>query len=310
MVNIMVTGATGAYGTAVLEALINQGVRKDSLYAMVRDIANTAHLKVLGVNIMYGDYDDFNSLLGAFAGIDKLLFISSTKTTNRGGQHKQVVKAAKRAGVKHIVYTSQLHKTDRSDSPIKFIVNSHLDTENAIKHSGMRYTILRNGLYLDLLPSFLGSKVIAEGIYLPAGNGRIAFALRREMAEATATILATDGHRNKTYDLCGNGISFPEIALLLSQVTGHELTYRSAVNEKYIDVTAATGIPRKTVLMMAGFCVAADQGELDGESVQLELLLGRIPTDVPTFLQEYYNGEFPIDGVPLPGDGNRKTGTT
>jgi NAD(P)H dehydrogenase (quinone) len=297
----MVTGSTGAFGTAVLEALISKGVRKDSLYAMARDIANVAHLKALGVNIVYGDYDDFDSLLGAFAGIDKLLFVSSTKSNNRSGQHRQVVKAAKRANVKYIVYTSQLHRTDRADSPIKFVVNSHLDTENAIKRSGMRYTILRNGLYLDLLPSFLGSKVIPEGIFLPAGIGRIAFALRSEMAEAAAAILAADGHRNKTYDLCGNGINFSEIALLLSQLTGHDIPYRSAVSERYIDLTVAKGLPRKVVLMMAGFCIAADQGELDGENSLLELLLGRIPTDVPTFLQEYYSGDTLT--------GNEKTGT-
>lgn len=295
----MVTGATGAFGMAVLEALISAGIRKDSLYAMARDMANTAPLKALGVNIVYGDYEDFNSMLGAFAGIDKLLFVSGSKSANRSGQQRQVVKAAKRARVKHIVYTSQMHKTDRSDSPIKFVVNSHLDTENAIKRSGMRYTILRNGLYLDLLPSFLGNKVVTEGIFLPAGNGRIAFALRAEMAEAAANILASDGHRNKTYDLCGNGINFSEIALLLTQVSGHDIAYRSAVSDRYIDVTAAMGIPRKTVLMMAGFCLAADQGELDGESSQLELLLGRIPTDVPTFLQGYYSDRIQLHNHPV-----------
>lgn len=307
MVNILVTGATGAFGTAVLETLIRNGIRRDSLYAMARDMQNVAHLKALGVNIVYGDYDDFNSLLGAFAGIDKLLFASSTKSRDRGGQHKQVVKAAKRARVKHIVYTSQLHKTDRSDSPIKQVVNSHLETENAIKRSGMRYTILRNGLYLDLLPLFLGSSVASEGIFLPAGNGKIAFALRREMAEAAAAILGAEGHRNKTYDLCGNGINFSEVALLLSQLSGREVPYRSAIAERYIDVTVAMGVPRKTVLMMAGFCLAAEQGELDGESSQLELLLDRIPTDVPAFLQEHYNNII-MDAAPLPDNGNTTEG--
>lgn len=291
MVNILITGATGAFGAAVLEALIVNGIRRDSLYAMARDMQNVAHLKTLGVNIVYGDYDDFNSLLGAFAGIDKLLFVSSTKSIDRGEQHKQVVKAAKRAGIKHIVYTSQLHKTDRSDSPIKLVVNSHLDTENAIKRSGMLYTILRNGLYLDLLPSFLGSKVGSEGIFLPAGNGRIAFALRQEMAEAAAAILGAEDHRNKTYNLCGNGINFSEIALLLSQFNGREIPYINTTTKSYIDVTTAMGVPRKAVLMIAAFCLAAEQGELDGESSQFKLLLGRVPTNVTTFLQEHYDGE-------------------
>ena len=158
---------------------------------------------------------DYNSMLQAFAGIDRLLFVSSGEMRNRGGQQRQVVKAAKKAGVKYILYTSQLHKTDRASSPIKFVVSSQLDTENAMKRSGMRYTILRNGLYMEMLPLFLGANVTEDGIYMPAGEGKIAFALRTEMAEAAANILFSDRHMNKTYDVCASGVSFTEIAAIL-----------------------------------------------------------------------------------------------
>ena len=127
--------------------------------------------------------------LNAFSGIDKLLFISSGDIRNRSKLHLQVVKAAKKSNVKHIFYTSQEHKTDDKTSSIYFIMKSHLATENAIMRSGMDYTILRNGVYLDMLPLFLGNKVIENGIYLPAGNGKIAFALRNEMSEVAANIL-------------------------------------------------------------------------------------------------------------------------
>ncbi|MGV3458975.1 MAG: hypothetical protein ACO1N9_00830 [Flavobacterium sp.] len=110
--------------------------------------------------------------------------------------------------MKHIVYTSRLQKTDRADSAIKFIINSHLDTENAIKRSGMRYTILRNALYMDLLPAFLCESFYEDGIFLPAGEGKIVFALSSEMAEAAAAVLISDSHKNRTCDLSGNGVSF------------------------------------------------------------------------------------------------------
>ena len=158
MEKIVITGSTGNYGKAVIEALIKNGVNTNFIYAMVRDEAKAADLKSLGINLVFGDYDDYNSMINLFSGIDKLLFVSSDEMKNRSKQHKQVVKAAKYARVKHILYTSQIHKTDNPSSPMKFVMKSHLATEIAIMKSGMNYTILRNGLYLDMLPLFLGKK--------------------------------------------------------------------------------------------------------------------------------------------------------
>lgn len=290
MENILITGASGSYGKAVIENLVKLGVKTQLLYAMARDITTIAYLEKLGVNVVYGDYDDYESMLRAFLDIDKLLFVSGTKATNRAAQHKQVVKAAKRAGVKHIVYTSQLHKTDRADAPIKSIINSHLETENAIRKSGMRYTILRNGLYMDFLPAFLGKDVLQKGIFLPAGEGRAAFTLRSDLAEATANILVSNSHKDKIYNLSGDGVTFREIAILLSEISRQHVTYTPANYDRYIDVTAAGDVPRKTVLMLAGFAAAIAQGELDGESSQLEALLVRSPKNVTEFLAEKFGG--------------------
>ena len=181
MEKILITGATGNYGYTVIEELLKNGVDKKSIYAMARDEVKAKLLTPFGVNIVFGNYNDYNSMINAFAGIDKLLFVSSGELGNRSEQHRQVVKAAKNAKVKHILYTSQIHKTDNPSSPMKFVMKSHLATEIAIMKSGMNYTILRNGLYLDMLPLFLGDKVIENGIFLPAGNGGIAFTLRSEM---------------------------------------------------------------------------------------------------------------------------------
>jgi len=102
MDKILVTGATGHYGRAVLKSLLNKGLESKNIYAMVRDQAKAAELESLGITIVVGDYDDYDSLIKAFSGIDKLLFVSGSEMKNRITQHKQVVKAAKNAGVKHI----------------------------------------------------------------------------------------------------------------------------------------------------------------------------------------------------------------
>lgn len=180
----------------------------------------------MNVNIVFGDYNHYSSMLNAFAGIDKLHFVSSDELENRSEQHIQVVNAAVESGIKDILYTSQEHK-EVNLSLIEFILSSHLATENAIKGSGMNYTILRNGLYMDILPSFLGENIFKYGIYLPAGNGKMGFALRSEMAETAAKILISKKHKNKTYNLSGDSYSFSEIAEYISQITGRNITYLS-----------------------------------------------------------------------------------
>jgi NAD(P)H dehydrogenase (quinone) len=288
MEKILITGATGNYGYAVIEALVSKGVDKTTIYAMARDKVKADLLKTLGVNIVLGDYNDYQSMIEAFSGIHKLLFVSSGEMKNRGTQHKQVVKAAKKSGVKHILYTSQIHNTDDPKSPMKFVMKSHLVTEIAIMKSGIDYTILRNGLYLDMLLLFLGTNVLENGIFLPAGNGKIAFTLRSEMAEVAANIITAEGHKNKIYDVAGKGVSFLEIASMIHHFTNKNITYVSPDIDTYIKSTMASGIPKEYAKMLGGFALAAQQGELGGINSKMEMLLERKPTSTEEFLEKMY----------------------
>jgi NAD(P)H dehydrogenase (quinone) len=285
----MVTGANGHYGKGVLKSLLQNGLEITNIYAMVRDITKASELQALGIQVVFGDYEDYDSLLKAFSGIDKLLFVSGSDVRNRTQQHKQVVKAAKNAGVKHILYTSQQHKSDHRDSPIYFMIKSHLATETAIMNSGMNFTILRNALYMDMLPDFLGDNVVEDGIFLPAGQGKIAFTLRSEMAETAAMILRTHGHTNKVYDISGSSTSFTEIAQKISEIKGHNITYLSPDPKVYINAAVTKGVPRMLIKMLSGFAQAALIGELDIESPHMEIILGRKPSPVTDFLQQIYS---------------------
>lgn len=289
MDKILVTGATGNYGRAVIKALLKNGLDKKYIYAMARNQSKVSELNTLGTNVVFGDYEDYDSLVNAFSGIDKLLFVSGNEVKKRTIQHKQVVKAAKNAGVKHIFYTSQQHKSDDRDSPIYFIIKSHLATETAIMSSGMDYTILRNALYMDMLPEFLGKKVLEDGIFLPAGQGRIAFTLRSEMAETAAVILRSQGHKNKIYEISGSSISFTEIAQKISEIKGQNITYLSPDSKVFINAAIKKGAPRMLIKMLSGFAQAAQVGELDSRSSQMEKLLGRKPSQVNDFLQQIYS---------------------
>jgi NAD(P)H dehydrogenase (quinone) len=215
--------------------------------------------------------------------------VSGSDVVKRDQQHKNVVKAAKEAGVKHILYTSFERKNETETSPIGFIANAHIATEKQIKASGMAYTIFRNNLYLDILPMFFGEKVLETGVFLPAGETKSAFALRQDMAEATANVIIGNGHENKVYAFSNTeNVSVAEVVKSLSEVVGKEINYVSTPIEIYVETLSKAGVPEEYIGMFAGFSEAIKQGEFTVTKTDLENLLGREPTSAKEFLKQVY----------------------
>lgn len=286
---ILVTGATGNFGRLTIDFLLKKGIAANTISALVRDEAKASDLKQKGINLKIGDYDNYDSLLAAFQGIDKLLLVSGTDLVNRGKQQLNAVKAAKEAGIKHILYTSFERKNETESSPIAFLAQSHIDTDNAVKASGINYTIFRNNLYLDVLPMFLGEKVLEQGIFFPAGEGQAAYVSRNDLAEAAANVLISDGHENKKYAMNNvTNYSMKNIADTLSEITNSTVSYTSPSPEVYSDVLKNAGVPGEYIGMFVGFAEAIKQGEFQAESSDLEKLLGRKPTTLADFLKEVY----------------------
>jgi len=286
---ILVTGATGNLGNATIDSLLEKGYSSTNIVALVRDAEKATELKNKRITIRIGDYNNYESLVTAFAGVEKLLLISGTDVVNRATQHGQVVKAAKEAGVKHIFYTSFERNNDTETSPIAFLGKSHIETEKLIKASGLKYTIFRNNLYLDALPMFFGEQVLTTGIFLPAGDTKSAFALRKDMADAIANVLTGKGHENKEYSLSNSeNTSIQEIAQDLTEIIGKEINYVSPPQDVYVDALTKAGVPTEYIGMFAGFAEAIKQGEFAAETKDLENLLGRKPTTAKQYLAKVY----------------------
>lgn len=288
---ILITGATGPFGRTTIEHLIQKGVTPAEIAVLVRDETKAEDFKAKGIQVIKGDYHDFDSLLKAFQGVDKVLFVSSSEIQDRSKQHENVVKAAGKAGVKHVYYTSFERKNESDNSPIAMIAESHIHTENLLKESGIQYTILKNGTYLDMLPMFIGDKVLETGvIYIPSGKGKTAAALRSELAEATASVITSTGHENKSYNFSNSeAFTYSEVAEIISQTTGKKVNHISPTVEDFITTLSKEGVPEMYIHMTAGFARAQEQGEFDKTDTVLEKLLGRKPTTVREFIHQLYS---------------------
>lgn len=288
---ILVTGATGQFGKSTIDFLLKNGISSTNIIALVRSEQKAADLKNKGVVLRTGDYDNYTSLVNAFKGVEKLLFVSGSDITKRSAQHQNVVLAAKEAGVKHVIYTSFLGTDETENSPLWIVAESHLRTEAWIKESGLDYTILKNTLYMDLLPAFLGENVLKSGvIYLPAGNGKVGAVLRSEMTEATANILTSNNHVGKTYQFTSNeAFSYQEVAQQLAEITGKTINYISPTPEEYAQTLTEHGVPTEYIGLFSGFAVAQANGELETIGSDLEHILGRKATSIRTFLNQVYS---------------------
>ncbi|MBF03011.1 MAG: NAD(P)-dependent oxidoreductase [Flavobacterium sp.] len=287
---ILITGATGNFGSATLNFLVEKGIQPNKIKALVRNEASATALLERGIGIAIGSYDDYTSLTKAFRGVDQLLLVSGNDIENRLQQHVNVINAAKEVGVKHIVYTSFQRKNETPSSPLWMVAHSHLETEKALKESGLTYTILKNNLYMDFLPGFIGEHVLEnKTIYVPAENGTISAVLRSEMAEAVAIILTTKGHENKEYDFTNTeALSYSEIAKIISETSGKSIAYVSPSAAEYQTTLKGFGLPDEAVGVFTSFAVGQAEGELEKVSTDLENILQRKPVSVRSFLEKTY----------------------
>lgn len=286
---LMITGATGQLGSAVLDHLL-RSLPASSLAALTRTPEKLSRFSDRGVAVRQGDYKDPASLRAAFAGVERLFFVSSSDVAGRIEQHQNVVAAAAAAGVKHVVYTSFQRTNDTASSPIHFISESHLAAETALKVSGMAWTFLKNGLYADGLPMFIGEKVLEYGIALPAGNGKTAFTVRADMALASANLLLQSGHEGKSYEFgAPAAYSYAEVAAMISRISGRSVAYRPLSVEEFRSMMTAAGVPAMYIGIIAGFSQAIEQGEFASTNSDLERFLGRPATALEDFLKSIYS---------------------
>ncbi len=267
---LMVTGATGQLGSLIVEALLRT-IPAERLAVGVRDPRKASGLQERGVDVRYANFNEPESLAAAYAGIDRLLLISSSELENRVEQHTAAVQAARAAGVGFVAYTSAPNARDSKF----FIARDHRETEEAILRSGIPYSFLRNNWYLENELSTIQAALNGAPWVTSAGSGRVGWASRRDFAEAAARVLSGDGHDNTVYELSGKPRTQEELAAIVSEVGGREIPVRQVDDETYAKIMLDAGVPEAVVPFLAGVQSGIREGYLDVESDDFEKVLGR-----------------------------------
>jgi uncharacterized protein YbjT (DUF2867 family) len=216
---ILVTGASGSNGREVLSGLSRKGA---AIRAMVRRPPDPGQQKLPGVEIVTADFDDATTIRNALQGVDRA-FLVTNSSERVEEQQLRFVDAARAAGVRHLVYLSQLHAN--RDSPVRFL-RYHAVVEDAIRSSGVAFTHLRPNLYMQ---SFLGfrSSIVSDGrFFAPISDARVSVVDVRDIASVAVAALTENGHEGKVYDITGpEALTHAEIASQLSQLLDKQITF-------------------------------------------------------------------------------------
>ncbi|KXH83517.1 SDR family oxidoreductase [Chryseobacterium kwangjuense] len=284
---ILITGATGNLGSSVVAQLLKISTT-DKFIVTSSNANGVKKLIDQGLNARLANFTDISSLNQAFKDVEKILLIS-TMDQNRFEQHKNVVDTAKAQGIKHIVYTSLAIKNIQT-SGVKDLMISHFQTEEYIKESGLTYTILRNTMYADALTQMLGENALNQDINLPGGDGKVPYALRREMGEGTANLLLQDGHENKTYNITGSAsFGYQDIAKVISGITGNTINYNDIPEDDFKGFLKQIGFPDFAIYLHSGTIYDIKTHQYEIETKTLEELLSRPTASIETFVKELFN---------------------
>ena len=278
---IAVTGATGQLGQLVINELLATHNAQD-LVAIVRNPAKAQALVQKGVQVREADYGNSAALAQALQGVEKLLLISSSEVGQRAPQHRNIINAAKSAGVQLIAYTSLLH----ADTSPLGLRAEHIETENDLAQSGIPFVLLRNGWYSE---NYLASvpAALEHGAFIgSAGDGKIASASRQDYAAAAAKVLSLDNQAGKVYELAGDEAwTLTELAEKLSALTGKSVVYQNLSEADFAAALQNAGLPEGFARLLADSDVGASKGGLYDDSHQLSRLIGRPTTSIDDSLK-------------------------
>lgn len=267
MTTYAVTGVTGKFGRIAIERLAELVPQAD-IIALARNIEKVQAIVPVGIEVRPGDYDQVEQLAESLTGVDRLLFVSSQPggKVAREDQHKNMLEAAKRAGVTYIAYTSFPH-ADTATTPL---ASDHQKTEMLIKQGGFQYSFLRNNWYFENELSLLKNANEGKSFVHAGGDGRVGWALESEYAQAAANVLV-DTNAKKIYEFAGVSRTYADLA----QAVDGQFDLVSLDLESYKKELVAAGLPEGTVGIITMIQALIRDNQLNEETNDLVDVLKR-----------------------------------
>ena len=282
---LLVTGANGQLGRAVVEELLRLGATH--IVAATRTPEKLGHLSEQGVEVRAADFDHPATLRDAFAGVDRLALISTDALAVPGqrlAQHRAAIAAAVESGVKHVVYTSAPAPHPTAEGSLD---NDHFWTEAALFASPLNWTILRNQLYMELILMGAGQATKSGKIFSATGGKGRAYVSRADCARAVAGALV-GAQGSEILDVTGPAaVTQDELAALLGEVTGQPVAHVEVPPPGLTEGLSHAGLPPYLVKVLVNFDVAASQGYHSLVTPTVERLTGTAPQGLREFLHKH-----------------------
>jgi NAD(P)H dehydrogenase (quinone) len=241
--SIVVSGASGDLGKRIT-ALLLQHFPASRLILLTRNPASLADLARHGAQVRKADFEDSAGLKQAMKGGEVLMLISTLSIGRRALQHANAIKAAAAVGIGHIVYTSSCGIQPQTPS---ISGQEHLATERLLQKSGLKYTILRNSWYADVIAQLLMPMGVAMGsIVASTGDGLVAPVAKDDCARIAAGVLRKYWqHENAIYEVTGPELlSFADITRLCSEASGKPIRYVNVSHQEKLAIFDAMGVSR------------------------------------------------------------------
>jgi uncharacterized protein YbjT (DUF2867 family) len=278
---ILITGASGNNGTEIIKRLSASGI---AIRGMVRTRQLREGKTLPNVEFVTGDFDDPETLHRVLEGVDRA-FLTTSSSERVETQQLSFVEAARAAGVRHLVYLSQLHAA--KNSPVRFL-RYHGVVEEAISSSGMAFTHLRPNLYMQGLLGFR-SLIASQGrFFAPVSDARVSIVDVRDIAAVAASALTENRHEGKVYEITGpEALTQVEMASQLSEALGKPITFVDVPEAAMRESLKSFGFPDWQADGLIEDYAHYRRGEAAGVSSGVQDLTGVAPRAFKTFAGDY-----------------------
>ncbi len=281
---ILVTGASGTVGRAVLNEVARSGAPRKAMYRSANEAAKAPR----GTQTVIADFAKKETLAAALRDVDSVYLVCSP-IPELVQLESNMIEACVAAGVKHIVQNSALGAGDYAKS----FPSWHRKVEDKLKSTGISFTILRPNSFHQNVVTYFAPSIRAQGVfYSSMGNARTSYLDVRDIAAVAAKALAGGEHRGKTYELNGpEALTYAELAEKISKHAGRTVQYVDIPAEAQRKAMLDQGMPAWQVdalLDLQEYYTSGNGGAVDQ---LLPKLLGRAPITMDRFLAEFA-GEF------------------